>query len=110
MELFQVMDQPGEEADPAEIESNNVALKVDISPWEGHTLRIGYDLFEHENQSWILSDWGSVVYGTMIKSRDAFDERERDKFSVDYLYEGEFCFWTRSRLNSISRNLKVSRC
>ena len=81
-----------EEADPAQIESNNVALKVDISPWEGHTLRIGYDLFEHENQSWILSDWGSVVYGTMIKSRDAFDERERDKFSVDYLYEGEFLF------------------
>jgi hemoglobin/transferrin/lactoferrin receptor protein len=81
-----------EEADPAEIESNNVSLKVDISPWEGHTLRIGYDLYEHENQSWIFSDWGSVVYGTMIKSRDAFDERERDKLSFDYLYSGGFLF------------------
>ena len=81
-----------EEADPAEIESNNVSLKVDISPWEDHTLQIGYDLFEHENQSWILSDWGSVVYGTSIKSRDAFDERERDKLSFDYLYSGEFLF------------------
>ncbi|MAJ50569.1 MAG: hypothetical protein CMB82_03010 [Flammeovirgaceae bacterium] len=81
-----------EEADPAEIESNNVSLKVDISPWEDHTLQIGYDLFEHENQSWIFSDWGSVVYGTSIKSRDAFDERERDKLSFDYLYSGEFLF------------------
>jgi len=81
-----------EEADPAEIESNNVSLKIDISPWEDHTLQIGYDLFEHENQSWILSDWGSVVYGTSIKSRDAFDERERDKLSFDYLYSGEFLF------------------
>ena len=28
----------------------------------------------------------------MIKSRDAFDERERDKLSFDYLYSGDFLF------------------
>ena len=55
-------------------------------------------------------DWGSVVYGTMIKSRDAFDERERDKFSKGIIYMKGSLLSTRSRLNSISRNLKVSRC
>ena len=81
-----------EEADPAKIESSNFTLKFDITPWDGHTIRVGYDLFEHENQSWILSDWGSMVYGTLINSRDAFDERERDKVSIDYLYSEEFLF------------------
>ncbi len=83
-----------EEADPQDIEVDNIALKLEFSPAEGHTFLLGYDLFEQNSDARILSDYGSVLtspFGppTIINTRDATDAREREKWSLAYAYETE---------------------
>ncbi|MEM7077404.1 MAG: TonB-dependent hemoglobin/transferrin/lactoferrin family receptor [Pseudomonadota bacterium] len=82
-----------QQADPQDISSDNIALKVELGLAEGHTLSLDYDNYQFENDAQILSDYGLLLGGfgppTLINSRDSFDERQRDKVTLGYRYEGE---------------------
>ncbi len=78
-----------QEADPQDIEVDSILAKLEFTPWEGHNFLLSYEQFEHTNDAQILSDYGAFVRGTLINSRDARDERERQKWVIDYHYDRE---------------------
>lgn len=77
-----------QEADPADIEIDNLAFALELNPAAGHQLLLGYDHFEHQSDTQILSDYGLLLVGrgppTLINTRDASDGREREKWSLGY--------------------------
>lgn len=82
-----------QEADPQEIELDNLGLKVAYAPAEGHELLLTFEDYDYKNDSQILSDYGLVLGGfgppTLINSRDAVDEKQRDKLALSYTYSGD---------------------
>ncbi len=88
-----------QEADPQENETNSLAAKIRFAPWENHSFDVAYDLYEQETDAQILSDYGLLLGGfgppTLINSRNAFDERERDKLTLGYQYNAEEGFLNR---------------
>ena len=77
-----------EKPDPQENTLDNVVAKVVFSPSQRHRLSLGVDLYANDTTSEILSDYGSVVFGTTVNSRDADDARERQRTSLAYRYAG----------------------
>lgn len=76
---------PGRELpDPQEVDVGNVTAKFAFSPSEAHEFTLGADLFENDTDTQILSDYGSVAFGTTVNSRDAFDSRRRGRWSLAY--------------------------
>jgi hemoglobin/transferrin/lactoferrin receptor protein len=79
-------------ADPQDIETNNFMGKVSWVPADGHELTASIDVFDNQTDTRIFSDYGEVVRGTLVERRDAFDERERTRFSLAYDYSGDTWF------------------
>ena len=77
-----------EKPDPQKTTLDNVVAKVVFSPSQRHRLSLGVDLYANDTTSEILSDYGSVVFGTTVNSRDADDARERQRTSLAYRYAG----------------------
>ena len=75
-----------EKPDPQENTSDNVVAKVVFSPSARHRLALGIDLYANDTTSEILSDYGSVVFGTTVNRRDADDARQRQRTSLAYRY------------------------
>lgn len=82
-----------QQADPQDNQADTLSAKLMYAPWEGHEFVFGYDRFQGENTTRILSDYGAVLAGfgppTIINTRDAQDEREREKLMLTYTYTGE---------------------
>ena len=78
-----------ESPDPQSIVSNNTVAKVSFTLADAHRVTLNVDRFSNVTDTRILSDYGTVVFGTTVDSRDATDERARGRFSVDYRYVGE---------------------
>lgn len=78
-----------ESPDPQSIVSNNTVAKVSFALAGAHRVTVNLDRFSNVTDTRILSDYGTVVFGTTVDSRDATDERARGRFSVDYRYVGE---------------------
>ena len=77
-----------EKPDPQQTTLDNIVAKVVFSPSQRHRLSLGVDLYANDTTSEILSDYGSVVFGTTVNSRDADDARERQRTSLAYRYAG----------------------
>ena len=77
------------EADPQDIAQDNLNARVSWAPAEGHRLTLTVDRFENETDSRILSDYGSISRGATIERRDAEDQRERNRYSLNYEFEGD---------------------
>ena len=77
-----------EKPDPQETTLDNIVAKVVFNPSQRHRLSLGVDLYANDTTSEILSDYGSVVFGTTVNSRDADDARERQRTSLAYRYAG----------------------
>ena len=75
--------------DPQSIVSNNTVAKVSFALAGAHRVTLNLDRFSNATDTRILSDYGTVVFGTTLDSRDATDERARQRLSVDYRYVGE---------------------
>lgn len=75
--------------DPQEFDSDNVVAKLSWHPDDNHELTLGVDRYDNETDSRLLSDYGTVVFGTTIDRRDAHDERRRTRYSLRYDYDGE---------------------
>ncbi|MEO1036003.1 MAG: TonB-dependent hemoglobin/transferrin/lactoferrin family receptor [Pseudomonadota bacterium] len=71
--------------DPQDVSSTNVVGKLAWTPTEGHELTLGIDWFTNENDTQILSDYGTNVRGTIVDRRDAVDERDRTRLSLNYV-------------------------
>ena len=78
-----------ESPDPQSLVSNNTVAKVSFALAGAHRVTLNMDRFSNVTDTRILSDYGTVVFGTTVDSRDATDERARERFSVDYRYVGE---------------------
>ncbi len=78
-----------ESPDPQSIVANNTVAKVSFALRDAHRVTLNVDRFSNVTDTRILSDYGTVVFGTRVDSRDATDERARERLSVDYRYAGE---------------------
>ena len=76
-----------EKPDAQDIESDNVVAKISWQPLDGHELSISVDYFDNQTDSNLFSDYGIVSRGTLINSRDAYDERERTRIALSYSIE-----------------------
>ena len=77
-----------EKPDPQEATLDNIVAKAVFSPSQRHRLSLGVDLYANDTTSEILSDYGSVVFGTTVNRRDADDARQRQRTSLAYRYAG----------------------
>ena len=75
--------------DPQEIGSDNIVAKVGFHPGENHDFTLTYDFLDNETETRILSDYETVVFGTTVNTRDALDERTRERWSLAYEYVGD---------------------
>ena len=77
-----------ERPDPQQAETDNLGAKVAFTPFEAHQFTLGFDRYTSDARSRILSDYGSVVFGTTVNARDADDTRSRERWSLNYRYGG----------------------
>ena len=81
---------PGRErADPQSIEQDNVAAKLAWRPSSEHELTMNVEQYANDTDAVLLSDYGSVVFGTTVDRRSAADSRARWRATVGYEYQGE---------------------
>jgi hemoglobin/transferrin/lactoferrin receptor protein len=78
-----------ERPDPLDSESDNLVAKISFHPNEAHELQLGVDLFDNDTRTRILSDYGESTQGTVTDRRDAADERQRRRMSLEYRYSGD---------------------
>ena len=77
-----------ERPDPQSIDTANVVAKVAFAPADAHRFILGVDGYRNETDTRILSDYGLSVFGTRVDRRDARDERDRQRWSLDYRFSG----------------------
>ncbi|MEM8982954.1 MAG: TonB-dependent hemoglobin/transferrin/lactoferrin family receptor [Pseudomonadota bacterium] len=83
--------------DPQDITSTNVVGKLAWQIAEGHELTLGLDYLTNETDTQIFSDYGTIVSGTLVNTRDAIDERERTRFSLAYNTDAQTAFFDQLR-------------
>ena len=85
---------PGrEKPDPQQATTDNLTAKIAFGT-AGHTLTLGVDRYGNETDTRILSDHGTVAFGTTVDERSAADSRDRNRLSLGYRYAGALPFAT----------------
>ena len=79
-----------ERPDPQDIDLANLTAKVLFSPSDAHEFTLGLDSYANETATRVFSDYGLSVFGTTVDSRDADDMRDRDRWSLNYRFDGSF--------------------
>ena len=74
-------------ANPQEGSVENGLLKLIWSPNDIHRLVLVAETFSGETDTTITSDVGNVSFGTMTTASTGEDERERERFSVQYRFQ-----------------------
>ena len=77
-----------ESADPLDVTVDNVVAKLQFRPSDQHGFELGIDAYQNETESELLSDYGTLSRGTLVNSRDSFDEKDRTRVSLSYEYSG----------------------
>lgn len=77
-----------EQADPRDASIGSVIAKLSVFDGVSHMAQLTLESHKHSVDSRILSDYGSSFFGTTIHSRDAKDERDRNRVSL--VYTGQF--------------------
>jgi hemoglobin/transferrin/lactoferrin receptor protein len=73
--------------DPQSIDTRALGAKLAFSPAQGHNLIFALDLLDSQVDTELLSDIGVVERGIITDSRNAQDERERERYSLSYRYD-----------------------
>lgn len=76
-------------ADPQAIDTATLGLKLAWSPAPGHNLIAAFEDFDNRVDTVLLSDAGVLARGVRTDSRRAQDERDRQRYSLSYRYDGE---------------------
>ncbi len=82
-----------EQPDPQQAGLDNLTVRVAFDSAD-HTVTLGADRYSAETDTRILSDHGSIVFGTTVNQRDADDSRDRQRLSLGYRYRGALPFAT----------------
>ena len=78
-----------EKPDLQDLTSDNILAKIGFQPSENHEFTLTYDYLQGDTDTQVLSDYGTVVFGTTVNTRDAVDEREHQRLSLAYDYSGD---------------------
>ncbi len=79
--------QAREKPDPQAISTRNLQLKGALALNDAHTLTLGFVDYANETDTQVLSDYGTLSQGTLVNTRDAVDERARQRYSLEYAYD-----------------------
>ena len=83
---------PGrEQPDPQQTTADNLTVKAAFEA-ERHAFTLGVDRYHNEADTRVLSDYGTVAFGTTVNERSAADRRERERLALDYRYTGALPF------------------
>ena len=82
-----------ERPDPQQANTDNLATKIAFESAR-HALTLGVDRYHNETDTRILSDYGTVAFGTTVDERSAADSRDRERLALDYRYAGALPFAT----------------
>jgi hemoglobin/transferrin/lactoferrin receptor protein len=78
-----------EQADPQDIRTDNLNVKLSLLPAEQHELLLTLSRYETASDSDILSDYNTVSRGVTTLTRQTVDERDRSGVALDYRYRPE---------------------
>lgn len=81
-----------ERPDPQSIDLENLTAKVAVEIGDDQELTLGLDRYVNDTETRVLSDYGSVVFGTVVDRRDADDTRDRHRWSLNYRFNGDLRF------------------
>ncbi|MBO6555947.1 MAG: TonB-dependent hemoglobin/transferrin/lactoferrin family receptor [Pseudomonadales bacterium] len=81
-----------EEADPQDVDTDNIVAKLEWRVAESHRLTFGFENFENQTDTQVYSDYNTLSRGVLVNTRDAVDERERTRYSIRYDYDGQGLF------------------
>ena len=84
--------------DPQDNNVGNLTAKLVFAPSDNQEFTLGADRYHNAADTQILSDYGSIVLGTTVNSRDAQDTRHRDRWSLGYRYTGDLALADRIQL------------
>ena len=84
--------------DPQNVDASNLTAKLVFAPSENQEFTLCADRYDHHTDTRILSDYGTIVLGTTVSSRDAKDARRRDRWSLRYRYSGSLTLADRFEL------------
>ena len=73
-------------SDPVDSSVTNLYSKLIYTPSENHQFKLIAEEFDSASESDILSSAGRVVFGTLKRSIESDDERNRNRFSFQYAY------------------------
>ena len=82
-----------ERPDPQQASTDNLIAKVAFES-EQHALMFGVDRYGDETDTRVLSDYGTLAFGTTVNERSAADRRDRDRLSLGYRFRGVLPFAT----------------
>ncbi len=78
-----------ERPDPQTIDLESLTAKVSLRLSDAHEFDFSIDRYANDTYTRILSDYGTVVFGTTVDRRDADDARRRHRWSLSYRYKGD---------------------
>ena len=76
------------EADPQDIGTETLNLKLGWRPAAGHNMIFSVEDFDSTADTNLLSDAGVVTRGVLTTTRTAEDTRSRQRYSLNYRYQG----------------------
>ena len=81
-----------EKADPQSVQTDNVIAKVSFDLSDAHEIAFALERYKNETNTNILSDYGTLSRGTLVNTRDASDQKDRNQFTITYNYNGGLPF------------------
>ena len=98
-----------EEADPQSVDVNNIVAKLSWNIADSHNLTFSIDSYENTTETKVFSDYGTISRGTLVNTRDADDEKQRDRYSINYSYDGDFTLFDRASITVYSQESETTQ-
>lgn len=76
-----------QQADPQDNETMSVLAKLIYQPNESHRVELSIDGLDQQSQTQLFSEQDVVSRGVLTSKSDGDDERERERISIDYVYQ-----------------------
>ncbi len=98
-----------EEADPQSVDVNNIVAKLSWNIADSHNLTFSIDSYKNTTETKVFSDYGTISRGTLVNTRDADDEKQRDRYSINYSYDGDFTLFDRASITVYSQESETTQ-
>ena len=98
-----------EEADPQSVDVNNIVAKLSWDITDSHNLTFSIDSYENTTETKVFSDYGTISRGTLVNTREADDEKQRDRYSINYSYKGDITLFDRASVTVYSQDSETTQ-